>query len=226
MQVREWCADCSGPGNRYHGPSYVDEIKRFNEKVNDINGIGHDIKLVCLEWNVAPVWNRGLSAFQQALIQAEMLGQYIEGGLYMATMWPLTWEGYLDRNFRTILDQENHEPTPSYHVFKLYSNALGQQLISSQTDQAHVRTVSVLSRDGNTLWVYLLNKYAYGQPANAFLDIKGFTPDSAEAVALAAANLSSDIAGLQKIKVRFNSETGRWETVLPPYSLTMLTFRK
>ena len=226
MQVREWCADCSGPDNRYHGPSYVDEIKRFHEKVNDINGISYEVKLVCLEWNVAPVWNRGLSRFQQAMIQAEMLGQYIEGGLYMATMWPLTWDGYLDRNFRTILDQQNHEPTPSYHLFKLYSNALGQQLVAGQTDQAHVRAVSVLSRDGNTLRVYLLNKSADGQPANAVVDVNGFTPDRAEAIALTTADLSSDVAGLQKLKVRVNLETGKWESVLPPYSLTMLTFRK
>ncbi len=141
-------------------------------------------------------------------------------------MWPLSWAGDIGSNFRAIIDQENHRPTPSFYVFKLYSNALGQQLITSQTSQVYIRPVSTLSQDGDTLWVFLLNKSADGQAVNAILDINGFSPAGAEAIALTTADLSSDVARLQKLKVRFNLETGKWESVLPPYSLTMLTFHK
>ncbi len=224
MIVREWCGDC--PGSRYYGPSFAEEIRQFYEKIKNINGVSYDIKLASLEWNIGPNGGFDFSRFQHALIFAEMLGQYIEGGLHMATMWPLTWIGGIGNNFRAIIDQENHKPTPSFHVFKLYSNALGQQLVTSQTTQVYIRPVSALSQDGNTLWVYLLNKSSDGQAVNAKLDISGFTAAKAEAVSLTAPDLSSDVGKLKKLKVQVNSETGKWQSVLPPYSLTMLTFHK
>jgi len=224
MIVREWCGDCTD--SKYYGPTYAEEIRQFYEKIKDVNGVSYDIKLAALEWNVAPNHSFDFSRFQHALIQAEMLGQYIEGGLHMACMWPLTWIGDIGNNFRSIIDQENHKPTPSFHVFKLYSNALGQQLIASQSNQPYIPHVSALSQDGNTLWVYLLNKSGDGQPVRAMVDISGFTAANAEAIALTAPDLSYDIGRLKKLRVNINSQTGIWQSVLPPYSLTMLTFHK
>ena len=223
MKVRQWCREC--PEQRYIGPSFVDEIRGFHEKVK---ALGCDIKLASLEWNIGPnSWNTRFSRFQHALMQAEMLGQFIEGGLHMATMWPLTWtRGDLAGDFRTVLDQENHKPTPSFHVFKLYSNALGQQLVASQTSQVYIRPVSALSQDGDTLWVYLLNKSSDVKAVNASLDVSGFAPAKAQAVAFTAPNLSSDVSKLEKVAVGVNPQTKEWQAVLPPYSLTMLTFRK
>jgi alpha-N-arabinofuranosidase len=224
MTVREWCGDC--PDEKYYGPSYVEDIQGFYDKIKDVNGISYDIKLAALEWNIAPVEDGRFSRFQHALMHAEMLGQYIEGGLHMASMWPLTWIGDIGNNFRAIIDQENHRPTPSFYVFKLYSNVLGQQLVTSQTSQVYIRPVSAMNKDGNTLWVYLLNKSSDGQAVNAKLDISGFTAGCAEAIALTAPELSSNVGKLKKLKVQVNSETGKWQSVLPPHSLTMLTFHK
>jgi len=224
MIVREWCGDC--PGSRYYGPTYAEEIRQFYEKIKDVNGVSYDIKLAALEWNIGPNGGFDFSRFQHALMHAEMLGQYIEGGLHMATMWPLTWIGGIGNDFRAIIDQENHKSTPSFYVFKLYSNALGQQLATSQTNQVYIRPVSALSQDGNTLWVYLLNKSSDGQAVRATVDISGFTAAKGEAISLTAPDLSSDVGKLKKLKVHVNSQTGKWQSVLPPYSLTMLTFHK
>ena len=225
MIVRDWCGNC--PGKKYLGPSYAEDIRRFHEKIKDVNGVSYDIKLAVLEWNIAPNNNFRFSRFQHALMQAEMLGQFIEGGLHMTTIWPLTWgRGDIPGIFRAILDQENHKPTPSFYVFKLYSNVLGQQLATSKTNQVYIRPVSALSQDGKRLWVYLLNKSADGQAVNASLDISGFTPAKAGAISLTAPDLSSDVGKLKKLEVRSDSQTGKWQTVLPPYSLTMLTFHK
>ena len=228
MISRLWCDDCNGPDKRYHGPTYIEEIQRFRSELKDINGLSHDIKLAALEWNVGKNWPEPIpSAFQCALMQAEMLGQFIEGGLDMACMWPLNWDWTnWQILFWGILDTEKHQPTPGFYVFKLYSNALGQQLVTSKTSQVYVRPVSARSQDGKTLWVYLLNKSADGKPVNAELNVSGFSPARAEAVALTAADLSSDAANLDKIDVSLNPTTGKLQTKLPPYSLTMLTFHK
>jgi alpha-L-arabinofuranosidase len=220
MIVRQWCRDC--PDQRYLGPSFAEEIRGFQEKVK---ALGCDIKLASLEWNIAPNIKARFSRFQHALMQAEMLGQFIEGGLHMACMWPLTWtRGDLFGDFRTILDQENHKPTPSYYVFKLYSNALGQKLLTSQSSKAHIRSTSALSQDGRTLWVYLLNKSA--ETSQIALDISGFEPANAEAVTFTSLDISSNAAQPRESKISTSKQTEKWETALPPYSLTMLTFRK
>lgn len=224
ITVREWCGDCAD--EKYYGPNYADEIKGFYNKIQDVNGHSYDIKLAALEWNIAPVKDGRFSQFQHALMQAEILGQYIEGGLYMACIWPLTWGGDLYGDFRTVLDQEFHKPTPSFYVFELYSNALGSKLINNTADKPYVRTVSALSQDGKTLRVYLLNKLSEGQSVRAYLDISAFPAGSAEAIALVAPDLSSNSGKLKRLIIRSCSGLEKWEVVLPPYSLTMVTFTK
>jgi len=222
MISRLWCEDCNGPDRRYKGLPYAEEIRQFNKKVN---AIGRDIKLASLEWNVGRCLPRCLaSPFQCSLMQAEMMGQFIEGGLHMACLWALHWPGV--QGNRYFLDNETYKPGPTLQVFKMYSNVLGQQLITTQTSRIYIRPVSAMSQDDNTLWVYLLNKSADGQAVRAGVDIRGFTPTGAEAIALTSPVLSSDTGELKKLQITISPETGKWETVLPPYSLTMLTFHK
>lgn len=222
MKVRQWCSVC--PDQRYIGPSFAEEIRGFHKKVE---AMGRNIKLASLEWNIAPNREVRFSCFQHALMQAEMLGQFIEGGLHMACMWPLTWtRGDLFGDFRTILDQENHKPTPSFYVFKLYSNVGGQKLIASRANQNYIHHVSAMSRDGETLWVYLLNKSGDKQVFDTVVDISGFIASKAEAVVFTSQDLSYDIGELKETVVNLDSKTGKWQSALPPYSLTMLTFHK
>jgi alpha-N-arabinofuranosidase len=223
MKVREWCGDC--PDKRYIGPSYVEDIKVFYDKIRDINGVTYPIELASLEWNIGPVKDRRFSQFQQALMQSEMLGQFIQGGLSMACIWPLTWSGDIHGDFRTVLDQEKHKPTPTFEMVKLYSNILGQRLLTCQSSRSSVPSLSALSQDGSTLWVFLLHKSGEGQTVNAEITIGGFAAKNAEAVAFTAPRLASDISKLDKVAV---SAAGgqKWKCVLPPHSLTMLTFHK
>jgi hypothetical protein len=230
MRSRLWCPDCyndySPSDARYLGPSYTDEIRNWYREINDINGVSYDIELAAMEWNIGSNSQGQPSTFQAALMQAEMLGQFIEGGLHMATLWAFNWPSG-DQQNRYFLDGATSKPREAvYEVFRMYSNALGQQLVSSQADKVYIPRVCALSRDENTLWLYLLNKSIDGRPINAVVDINGFTPVKAEATALTAVDISSNIGKLQKLNVWANPETGRWLSVLPPYSLTMLTFRK
>jgi hypothetical protein len=222
MTVREWCGDC--PGQKYYGPSYANDIKEFYDRIKDVNGKNYDIKLAALEWNIAPVKDGRFSEFQHALMQAEMLGQFAEGGLYMACIWPLTWgRGDIQGDFRTVFDQKDHRPTASYEVFRMYSNVLGQKLVTSRASQVHVRTVSALSQNGDKLWVLLLHKSGEGQTVSAKVSINGFTAVKAEAISVTAPQLSSNVGKLKKLAVS-NIQVGEWVCSLPPHSLTMLTF--
>jgi len=159
-------------------------------------------------------------------MQAEMLGQFAEGGLYMACIWPLTWgRGDIQGDFRTVFDQKYHRPSASYEVFRMYSNVLGQKLVTSRASQVHVRTISALSQNGDKLWVLLLHKSGEGQTVSAKVSINGFTAVKAEAISFTAPQLSSNVGKLKKLAIS-NEQAGQWECALPPHSLTMLTFHK
>ena len=221
MKVRQWCRDC--PKQRYVGPSFAREIQGFYQKVKSIDP---HIKLASLEWNIAPNKNARFSRFQHALMQAEMLTQFVRGGLYMACIWPLSWEpSGIYGQMRSVLDQQKRQPTPSFYVFKLFSNVLGQKLLQSSSDQVSVPHFSALSQDGKTLWVFLLNKNGPQQKTTAVIYISGFTASRAHAVSLSSQDISKDICELNEIPVNLNPTTGKWQTTLPPFSLTMLSFQ-
>jgi alpha-N-arabinofuranosidase len=223
MRVREWCGDCSD--KKYIGPSYVDDIRGFYDKIEEVNGVGYDIKLAALEWNIAPVKDGRFSTFQHALMQSEMLMQFIEGGLYMACIWPLTWGGDLYGDFTTVLDQKKHEPTPTFEVFKLFSNVLGQHLVTTSTDLPQIRSVSAISRDGSTTWLYMLNKSRQGQTIKARIALNNFPSKEAQAVVFTAPDVSSNISQIKELSIIL-AQSNEWTTVLPQYSLTMITFKK
>ena len=221
MKSRSWCKDCNGPDNRYVGPTYAEEIRRFHKKVK---AMGRDIKLASLEWNIGRNFKAQPSPFQCALMQSEMLGQFIEGGLHMATMWPFIWHGRQQSRF--FLDSQTCKPRPTYEVFRMYKNVLGQQLVPSQTSRANVRPLSVLSKDGKTLWVYLLHKSGEDQTITAKVDVDGFVPVRAQAITFTAPKLSAEQGYIKRLPIELDQKSREWQTLLPAHSLTMLTFHK
>jgi alpha-L-arabinofuranosidase len=205
-----------------NGHSFVDEIAKFRTVINPSHP---KIKLVSHEWNVAPYDTGFLSPFQCALMQSEMLSQFIEGDLFMANFWTMQAPD-ADWLNRLFLNTVTFEPNPIYEVFKMYSNVLGQKLIAAETSRVNVRPVAALDNDGNTLWVYLLHKSGEGQKITAKLDINGFAPTKAEALAFTAPNLYSNEAQLKQRTILFDNQTSQWTLALPPHSLTKVTFQK
>ncbi len=201
----------------YEGRPYVDEIRDFQLLAR---GLGHDIELACLEWNIAPSPAEH-SPFQHALMQSEMLGQFVEGGAQMACIWPLT-HPVNDGHFRSLL-QKTWQPTPLLQVFKLYSRALGQRLVKSHTSRPQVRPVSVVSGDGRTLLVYLLNKSGEGQTVEAQVEVSGFECASAQGVALTAPSLAAEEGEMVDLAVTSRPSAGSVECLLPPHSLALIT---
>ena len=69
----------------------------------------------------------------QALIVAELTGRYLEGGVDMATFWPLRLTGKGSK-FRSLLDRDTNEPRAPYHVLKLFGPFL--QMVRLQHNPA------------------------------------------------------------------------------------------
>src|SRR5690606_34841198 len=117
-----------------------------------------DIKLVILEWNIGPAGdgNPQPTEAEGALMVSEQFTQYIQSGLHMSTFWPLSWPS---GGFRSLLDQKDeYDPQKMYDMFSLYKDVLGQEKVSSTGNVTNLVNLAVKSKDGNTLWVYLINK--------------------------------------------------------------------
>lgn len=155
-------------------PTYVELIRGIRKQLEE-GGWGH-VFVSALEWNVGPPAQSPMSPSEIALVQSEMLMQFIEGGMEMACMWPLFWQvrdpvvpARTDRaayraDDRAILSYDPpHLPQPSYHTMAMLSAAGGGRRIAHagfsmlNPDPA----LAVLHRDagaGGKLQLFWLNK--------------------------------------------------------------------
>lgn len=153
VEWRKWINQ--GPMLSPAGISYSED---FNRLTNYIKKSGFPkIKLSALEWNIAPSDVEKLSSFQQALMQAEMFGQFVSSSLEMACVWPLIWK-VKEGTFPSVLDQKSYSQTPFYYILKLYGAAMGQNLIKSKCSDSRLVQQAITSLYNDTTWVYTINK--------------------------------------------------------------------
>lgn len=133
------------------------------------HGYSH-IQIAALEWNVGPQGKetqQRITDNQYALIQAEMMMQFIDGDLDAACLWPIFWQinapsdQAQKRAFRSWLEPvEPFATTPAYQILKLISVASHAARLHAQnltTDQA-IPTLAV-RRDDGKVSVFVLNKF-------------------------------------------------------------------
>jgi alpha-N-arabinofuranosidase len=219
--------------NQWHkSGSFIEEIAKFHKMTREL---GYDVKLSSLEWNVGPTGDadKVISPYQCAMIQSEQLGQYIAGGLDMATFWPLFSPPPKGNNnigrhpTREYLDKTDRSPRPVHQAFTLWSNALGQQRVAGKSDNVRAPVVSALSRDGKTLRVWIQTKPLQPQTQEISLSVKGFEPYKFSAVALTSSDPATDDGAVsrQTITPKAGADAAFILTV-QPYSLTMITLTR
>lgn len=208
------------------GGSYISEITKFRKMIKEL---GYDLDLAVLEWNVGPTVSGGgeIPEYQCAMIQSEQLGQYIAGGLDMATFWPMFTPhpkptGKVGRYAtRDYLDKNDCSPRTVHEAFKLWSHALGGRLVECATSEVRVPSVSALSKDGKTLRVWLQTKPLKPENREVILTINGFEAKKAEAIALTSTNTETDTGSVGPTEIEKKGKG--YNLTLPPYSLTMVT---
>jgi hypothetical protein len=150
-----------------------------------------------------------------------MLMQFIEGGIYMACLYPSTFNIVGTRNpNRTLIDPETLEPRPGFYVFKLFSNAMGLKLIECNSSSIKVPCVAALSESEERLYIYLINKDSVCQ--NLSIAMLGELIEYAQAVSLVAVGGVYSNEGEIRDQDIICSE-GICYITLSPYSITMIT---
>jgi alpha-L-arabinofuranosidase len=139
------------------GDTLYEMAEKFRVE-RDKLGLDH-IRLMSLEWSAGPVAEgETLSAYQCALIESEMMGQFIQGDYRATTMWPFQWKisGRIYPG-RVFVDQNGKATKPIKDVFRLYSrcrDAAYVPAISASTDIVAHAAIS----DAGIVYTYLLNK--------------------------------------------------------------------
>ncbi len=147
------------PKQLWTGYTYTEEIAYFREMTVDF---GYpDIKLATLEWNIGLGGDKQyrLTPHQVALIQSEMMMQFVEGGLDMAAFWPIHWPSD-NITMRSFVDTSNNQHQPNYHLFRfLGAMQNGTVLALNITEaQPHISSLAVMDEQNEVLRISILNK--------------------------------------------------------------------
>jgi alpha-L-arabinofuranosidase len=144
-----------------------------------------NIELAALEWNVGPngTGNPEPTEAETALMCSEQLMQYIQSGLKLAAFWPLHWESG-DWHRAQISSAQSYTPNKVYDMFQQFATIgwrmqVSNTLTGSQTLE-RLRHVSVKTNDGQTVYVYLVNKNQAKTSSTVDIDMSSFTGFNAQ----------------------------------------------
>lgn len=143
----------------YDGGTFIEEIAYFRNLSSEL-GYPH-IDIASLEWNIAPgPWQEDIThtKFKTALLQSEMMMQFILGGLEVSSLWSTHWPNTNDASDRFLVDPDDgYTPNPSSKIFELYKESLGHTLIEAQISNNN-SLVCAVRKNSNQLIVYALSK--------------------------------------------------------------------
>ena len=150
------------PMQQWTGFTYTEDIAYFRQMVKELGFPA--IQLASLEWNSGPTDAASFTASQMALTQAEMMMQFISGGLDYAAFWPIQWPDEVSR-IRSFYNTATNTVNPNYQLFQFLGKMQGGTSLSVQITKPGSNILSLVVRDGNlkTVRICILNKSTTNQ---------------------------------------------------------------
>lgn len=208
--IESWLA--ATPNGVFTGQSYSEEIRAMKQMLAEC---GHpEIELAALEWNVGPGKNNTsgvpLKPGTCAMIQAEMMIQFMREGMYMACFWPLFWpEGHFTR--RGFYNCETDTLYPSSEVLKYLGAFQGRELFETPLEiDENILCIAVKYRNGYKM--ALINK----TPEYRNVSLQGRYAEKFNKVI--AFTLDESLSDLSRTEMKSGNTI-----VLNPYSLTFIS---
>jgi hypothetical protein len=218
--MAQWLMDT--PIKRWTKDTFIQDIANFRQMAGEF---GYpDTKLAALEWNLGPISAMALDQHQCAIIQAEIMMQFMIGGIDMATFWPLHWPNK-DITLRTVVDSETNNINPNYDLFRFMGEMQGSIILANQIEKSVDKTLFVAGYNNsqNILRIVFLNKN------ETSLDVR-FNSELFENMLFMKGNIYSLTAsgtGSSLIQIaRPLQEGNAIKITAPAYSLSMLTLVK
>jgi hypothetical protein len=210
------------PMEVWTGGSYSDEIAYFRDMVREFGYPG--IKLASLEWNVGPIKEKQLTPHQCALIQSEMLMQFMAGGLDMAAFWPLEGAGEA-LTTRSFVKRSDRSQQPAFNTFKFLGKMQGSNLLKNEITIPNENVFSLVAEDEreNVYRICLLNKSGSETKIDIHSDQLG-NSELTEAFSFVLTD-SGKGSEMRRLNLSVTKASGI-SFFAPESSLSMLTFKK
>lgn len=213
----------------YGGQSLKARIGRFK---TEIANRGLSTKIIIGEWNAGQAAEGATtfpSRYQHGLMTAEMFMEIIKSGADAAAFWPCIWKSTSKTDGgdkRCLFDAtDGFKPTPAYHFLKQFTPAMKGTMVSATSDADATVVTAVKQDDGDTLYVYILNK----RKDQHYVPLKftsAFGETSATMQTVQAKNgaiTGAEIAWSSESLTKVNGEYG---LTLPEWSLNRITLKK
>ncbi|MDX9882942.1 MAG: hypothetical protein RBS73_12840 [Prolixibacteraceae bacterium] len=144
------------PLQQWTGFTYESDIQYFRQMVAELGF--PDIKLASFEWNTGPTKvGTTLTASRAAFVHAEMMMQYISGGLDYAVFWPIHWPDEASK-VRSFVNTSTNAANPNYLLFKFLGKMQGGNYIGAQMVKSKEKMVSIAVQNQKTIRICVLNK--------------------------------------------------------------------
>lgn len=182
---------------------------------------GRHVPIALTEWNLNK--NSTVSVAEMAPLLAERAGEYLLGGVDMATFWPLRIGGK-PWGARGLLSLGTREPQVPYQVLRLLSSRLGggADLVETRSDRPFVYSFAGTDREGS-VQLFLCNFSTEPEGIGIQADVIAEGYGSAEATTLSASERGATPVWGTPAVLRSGSH---WTLRLPPYSLSAVRFRR
>lgn len=196
--------------------TYVDKVRRTREHLAR-EGYGH-VTVASTEWNISTPKDDPADPTRVALMHAEMLMQFAEGGLELACIWPGFWQIKMvpgPSEDRAWIDHAPpHRPKPALSAVRLLSAAAGGERLDGPglSTETATPTLAVRSADGRMTHVFVLSKSSEPMPFELGMADRG---SSGSASAVTYTQATGAVAGLDVERAG-----DRVKATLPPFSLT------
>lgn len=128
------------------GQTFIDNIKKFRQIAKE-NGYPN-IQLATLEWNAGPGKSTEvkLNSAQNAFIQSEMILQFMQGGMDIATFWPLFWRNG-QFNERGIYDAKREVLNPNAMLLSELSKFSANSCFDTKISEHNSHIVHLFSEE-------------------------------------------------------------------------------
>jgi hypothetical protein len=155
---------------------YAEDIRLIRETCKKAGA--PNMGFVILEWNVAPSnWSQTFNQSLIAVIQAELLMEFLKADVRLTCLWPLLWQSSRDvwseqDFFPSIITQEPpFQATLTSDMFRMFSSVKGKSVIASESSNKDLPVVAAGDEAGHRV-LFIINKNPLRRKVTVNLDEK------------------------------------------------------
>jgi len=141
----------------FHWYYNLDQLRNMEQEIGELKSLskqltGRTLPLAVTEWNLHHYVQR--FGMERAVAFAEAIGRMLDGGVEMATMWPLRCAG--DHNRKALLDNQDTTRTANYYAMQQFARMAGMTRIESTANTYGVYHFACRDQQGK-IYALLIN---------------------------------------------------------------------